>query len=352
MDKNEINRQISSIPILDVAKALGIRLNGTKAMCFNGHDKKTPSLSFSKQKNIWKCFGCDIGGNGITLVMEYNKCDYKEALKWFERYFNLRLSNSHSSITSGRSTKRLKLKRMPIKPKITENTFIFRKEFSDIYTTIIHLCDRVGSSEVLRYLLEHGISQEIADKYQLREVGDPKYLLSELKKKWNVNDLFEAGIVWDLNDSTSNFIWKTGTIIFPFMEDGKIMYLQGRQFNKDPKFLNPRNIPKLIYNIDLLKTLKSGATVYICEGVPDTLAVIGLGLPAIGILGASSFKSEWVDYFVNLRPVILPDGDSGGEVFAISIIKMFTERGILIQRKRLPAGADIASFIKSRENND
>ena len=36
---------IKQIPIIEVAKRLGIQVRGTKAMCFSGHDKASPSLS-------------------------------------------------------------------------------------------------------------------------------------------------------------------------------------------------------------------------------------------------------------------------------------------------------------------
>lgn len=44
---------LKRIPIIDVAKRLGIPVRGTKAMCFMGHDKASPSLSFLKSKNTW-----------------------------------------------------------------------------------------------------------------------------------------------------------------------------------------------------------------------------------------------------------------------------------------------------------
>src|ERR1035438_4329307 len=99
---------IKQIPIVEVAKRLGIQVRGTKAMCFSGHDKASPSLSFLKSRNTWRCFGaCGKHGDGITLVMEKAQVDFKSALEWFARNFavdvtrdrkSTRLNSSHLGI--------------------------------------------------------------------------------------------------------------------------------------------------------------------------------------------------------------------------------------------------------------
>lgn len=61
--------EIHNLPIKTVASHLGIKvLRGNKAMCFTGHDKNTPSLSFHLKKNYWHCFGCDSGGDPVMLI--------------------------------------------------------------------------------------------------------------------------------------------------------------------------------------------------------------------------------------------------------------------------------------------
>lgn len=45
------------------------------------HGEKSPSFSVSSTKQIYKCFGCGKGGDAISFVMEYEKCDYDSAIK-------------------------------------------------------------------------------------------------------------------------------------------------------------------------------------------------------------------------------------------------------------------------------
>src|SRR5574344_1470469 len=44
------------------------------------HDDTNPSMSVSKDKQIYKCFSCGATGNVITFVMEYENVDFKEAV--------------------------------------------------------------------------------------------------------------------------------------------------------------------------------------------------------------------------------------------------------------------------------
>ena len=44
-----------------------------KTMCFNGHDKKTPSLQFYEDSQRYYCFGCHVTGDAISLFQEIER---------------------------------------------------------------------------------------------------------------------------------------------------------------------------------------------------------------------------------------------------------------------------------------
>ena len=45
------------------------------------HNEKSPSFSVSGTKQMYHCFGCGVGGNVITFVMEYENYTFPEAVK-------------------------------------------------------------------------------------------------------------------------------------------------------------------------------------------------------------------------------------------------------------------------------
>jgi len=46
------------------------------------HNEKTPSFSVSQSKQMYHCFGCGVGGNVYTFIMEYENYTFVESLKY------------------------------------------------------------------------------------------------------------------------------------------------------------------------------------------------------------------------------------------------------------------------------
>src|ERR1700733_8095450 len=45
------------------------------------HQEKTPSFSVNQPRQIYKCFGCGVGGDVLKFVMEIEGLTFPEALK-------------------------------------------------------------------------------------------------------------------------------------------------------------------------------------------------------------------------------------------------------------------------------
>ena len=49
--------------------------------CCPFHHEKTPSFGVSRDKQLYHCFGCGVGGNVFTFVMEYENLGFSEAIQ-------------------------------------------------------------------------------------------------------------------------------------------------------------------------------------------------------------------------------------------------------------------------------
>jgi len=45
------------------------------------HDDRRPSLQVNPDRQTWKCWVCDIGGDVFSFVMKREGCDFREALE-------------------------------------------------------------------------------------------------------------------------------------------------------------------------------------------------------------------------------------------------------------------------------
>lgn len=87
--ENKIKMVKDRVDIIKVAQYFGLSLNkANKCNCI-WHKEKTASLSFSKSKQIFHCFGCGIGGDVITLVSKLLNINAYESAKQINNIFSL-----------------------------------------------------------------------------------------------------------------------------------------------------------------------------------------------------------------------------------------------------------------------
>lgn len=81
------------VPILGLARALGLRIRRGKAQCWrtenHRHGDSDPSLSFFEKRNRCRCFVCDMKGghSNVDLVMHILGCELGPAVQWIAERF-------------------------------------------------------------------------------------------------------------------------------------------------------------------------------------------------------------------------------------------------------------------------
>jgi DNA primase len=77
-------QMVRDVAVLDVAqpRMQDLKRAGSKwvGLC-PFHDEKTPSFTLTPGKNIFKCYGCQEGGDAIKFVMLYDKVEFIEAVE-------------------------------------------------------------------------------------------------------------------------------------------------------------------------------------------------------------------------------------------------------------------------------
>jgi hypothetical protein len=123
------DQQLQSIkeanPLFDVvADVVQLKKNG---FAFVGlcpfHDERTPSFNVSPQKNLFKCHGCEKGGDVVTFVQLNAGLDFREAVEWLARRAGLPMpSTDAKNARHGHERKRAAhrpsfLEKMQLRPK-------------------------------------------------------------------------------------------------------------------------------------------------------------------------------------------------------------------------------------------
>jgi DNA primase len=332
----DLIQAVKEIPILKVAELLGIEVKRNKAMCFKGHDSK-PSLSFTPAKNLFYCFGCAVGGSNIELVKQVKGVNNKDAIFWLKNNFIGQID-------------------LPQKQRrdysIKQKTIVESKEVPDIdlYTSIIN--DLQLSHRGSAYLKERGFSEDTIIKFQIKDLDYSSDLFLKLIRNYGKERLRKAGLT-RLNEYQGaikeNFLWWDYVILFPFLNENKVEYIQGRRLSQEgPKYLGLRGVPKPLYNISAINHLKQNAQLLLCEGIPDVLAAYEMGYAAVGVLGAHSFNDNWTEILSPFDVVIVPDNDAAGTGFAKKVKQSFLRRGKIVQIAKVQDFKDLAEFYQKK----
>ncbi len=215
-----------SIDIVDIVwRYIPLKKAGSnyKALC-PFHREKTPSFIVSPHKQLFKCFGCGIGGNAIKFVMEYEKLSFWEALKMLAQEAKIDISQYD-------------LKKGYEGQNINEREKIYRinSTISDFFQ------QQLKQSDIAKnYLRQRQISLPIYNKFQLWYAPEGNKTINYLLQQgWDEESILKAGLA----KKTSNWLvsFFKNRLIFPLLDPiGNIIGFAGRALNPSemPKYIN------------------------------------------------------------------------------------------------------------------
>jgi DNA primase len=176
------------------------------------------------------------------------------------------------------------------------------------------------SPEAIVALLERGISEEVAARFQLGTITDPI----------NGHEMYEGWISIPYITAMNHCVGYK----FRRLDDGK------------PKYGSPVGQKSHLYNVT--DVLALSPYIVVCEGELDTIITSGvLGIPAVGVPGVQAWKPHFAKLFNGYDTVyvvgdndIKEDGSNPGMEFAKRVANEILNSTIVT----LPPGMDINDY--------
>ena len=72
------------------------------------HDDKSPSMSVSPSKGIFKCFSCGEGGNIFQFIMQHEGLSYPLAIKFLANKYNIQIDAGQIDVDELKEEARIK----------------------------------------------------------------------------------------------------------------------------------------------------------------------------------------------------------------------------------------------------
>ena len=337
-----IDEIVSANDIVDIiSEYVTLKKMGTShKCCCPFHVEKTPSFVVTREKQLYHCFGCGAGGNVITFIMEIEKLNFVEALKFLADKAHIKLPQNQQ-YNSERNEKR------------ERQLLIHRDAAIYYYKTLLH------DSKAMAYLLDRKIDKATIKKYGLGYA--PKYgngLLRYLfSKKYNINELLESGLILRSKNRSTNDLYDRfrDRIMFPIQNvTGKVIAFGGRVLDNSisPKYLNSPETQifhkgKNLYGLNNAKKEIVNEQIIIVEGYMDVIGLYQKGIKnAVASLGTAftQDQSKLLKRYAK-ELVVIYDGDRAGQEATSKAIEILQDNDIDIKIVSLPDNLDPDEYI-------
>lgn len=301
------------------------------------HDDHSPSMSVSKERQLYKCFVCNKGGNVFNFVKDYENISFIEAVKRVADKVGIPLNINY----------------------VKKENVKYKEDFEIMnYATKIfqnNLNSKEGT-KAREYLAKRSINEEVIKDFKIGlSLNNNTYLYDSLSKKYNINKLDELGLI--TKDGIKGYDKFINRIMIPLTDlDNNVVGYTGRIYNDEKdtaKYINTKetNIYKkgnLLFNYYNAKEyIREGKIAILVEGNMDAIRMYSSGVRNVLALMGTSMTKEQVTILKKLRvPIILMlDNDDAGSLATINNGDMLSNENIDVKVVRLNGAKDPDEYI-------
>lgn len=341
-----IDEVMSRNDIVDVISSyVSLKKKGSNyEACCPFHHEKTPSFKVNREKGMYKCFGCGVGGNVFTFVMEYENLNFPEAVEMLAEKAGIQLpEKTVSSAERSREQYKITLREM--------------NKSAAAYFHYIMKKSRNGA-KAYEYFRGRGLTDETIDKFGLGYAdiySDDLYRY--LKNKGYSDDILkDSGLVTisEKEGGTDKF-WNRAMI--PILDiNGKVIAFGGRVLGDGkPKYINTSDTAvfdksRTLFAMNLARRSRRKGFIC-CEGYMDVISMHQAGFDnAVASLGtAFTFgHAGIIKRYAGGNDVWLAyDSDGAGVAATKKVIAILREVGVGVRVINMRPYKDPDEFIQT-----
>jgi len=329
---NEIREKIDIVDLIGEYVPLSQKGRNFFGVC-PFHNDTNPSMSVSREKQIYKCFSCGASGNIFTFIRDYEHVDMREALEI--------LANKTGVALEGVSIS----KKIDKYDKFYEIYNLANK----FYQNNINTKDGQKAKD---YLKNRGITDEMIKEFEIGLSLDSMDSLTKIltKKGYDMVTLDKIGLCGNNHDLFIN------RIMVPLHDmNGRVVAFSGRVYNKksDHKYVNTKETEifkkgTILYNYHRAKEIaRRSKYVIVMEGYMDVFRASSVGIKNVVAIMGTALTPEQTSLLKKLSSNIYLclDGDSPGQKAMLSIGEQLEKQGVNVKIIGLSNDDDPDTFI-------
>ncbi len=300
------------------------------------HDDSRPSLQINPERQTFRCWVCNVGGDAFSFLMRMDRLDFREALEQLADRAGIDLPRGQGPGSD-------------VKRSLYEVCNWASDRFVDCFN------NSSLAREAREYLGERGLTD---DTLQASSVGfapnEWDWLLRQAQASGiSTNHLEQSGLVVARQDRSGHYDRFRGRIMFPISDpQGRCVAFGGRVLPNAPpdsaKYINSPETPvfskqSMLYGLDSAReAISHSRRALVVEGYTDCLAARQAGIhDVVAVLGTALGQrhARLLRRYAD-RIVVVLDGDDAGRRRADEVLEVLLAEPVDIRIARLPAGID------------
>ena len=304
------------------------------------HNEKTPSFFVSPARQSWHCFGCSLGGDMFSFVMEIEGVDFLESLK---------ILADRAGVEVEKIDKKQQSERLRLLQLIGESAKFYEDELRK-------------NEEVIAYLKKRGMKGETAKAFNIGFApAGWRNLYDYLKDKgYSDSEMEKAGMIVKSAKAQAGYYDRfRSRIMFPIANaSGQTVGFSGRIFGEEGtdsggKYINsPQTVlydkSKILYGFDKAKNeIRKKDACVIVEGQMDAVMSHQAGAANAAAVSGTALTVEHLKLIKRLTEKIIMafDKDEAGARASSKGIDMALAEGFEVKIAVSPSGKDPADAV-------
>ena len=316
------------------------------------HGEKTASFSVDPEKQLYYCFGCKAGGSVIQFIMDIERLEFQEAVRFLADQLHMPLPE----MTDDPDHQRRRDQRDRLLAANREAAQFFH---STLFTE--------AGKPMLDYFKRRGLTDNVIRKFGLgaspagwdtltKHLQAKGYTLEELR-------LCGLTVVKPAEPATETtpakpqraFDMFRNRAIFPIIDQyGNVLAFGGRALGDvQPKYLNTSDTPVFnkrlgVYAANLLRKERHLERVILVEGYMDVVSLTQFGVPGVCATLGTALTAEQARLLKRFAPKVYLgyDGDSAGQNAILRGLDILQAEGIPTRVLDFPDKLDPDEFIR------
>lgn len=322
------------------------------------HDDSRPSMQVNPDRQSFKCWVCDYGGDIFSFIMRAENLEFREALELLAERAGIQLQRAGSSSTPDGSDG------PPPRPEDDKRTLYRVLAWAEEQ---FHRClmSAPEAEPGRAYLAERGLSADTIRRFRLGFAPDrwDWLLLRSQESQWSTSILERVGLLRRKELGGGHYDWFRGRVMFsirdarsrPIAFGGRVLpQLAG---DRVAKYINSPETPlfsksRELYALDVAREhFKNDGGAIVMEGYTDVLMAHQYDISnCVAVLGTAlgerhlQLLRRYTD-----RITLVLDGDAAGRrrtnEILDSLLALFEKNLIDLRILTLPEGIDPCDFI-------